>query len=207
MSEYSTSIHALTQVLPINSNDFQLNDKEIISLKYTDCIMILFHTDNIESQDLFKIWNDCASKGSGAKFGECNVVINKDIGEAFIKVKQDCNHPFNWVSVNQYPFILTYRGGWPQAFYNGNRTTNDILNYSLQLACKSCYTEKEQKFKGIEVDVNKEITLPNPKTPVLTTSTEFTNNNYRGYDPTKGVKDFGYKIPSSSGIAIPIVKK
>ena len=130
---------------------------------------------------LFEIWNDAASKNPGAKLAECNVMINKEIANAFITVKSDCNHPFYWAGVNQYPFILVYRGGWPQAFYNGNRTTLDIINYSLQLACKSCYTEKEQKFKGIGVDTSIQETSANPISPTPTKSTNFIGGNYRGY--------------------------
>lgn len=189
MTEYTSSIHASTQLISITSNDFLLSNRELITLKSLDCIIILFHTDNKESKDLFNIFQDCASKSSGIKFGECNVIINGEIGKSFIALKGMCDHPFNWVSVNQYPFILTYREGWPQAFYNGLRTSNDIINYSLQLACKACYTEKEQKYRGIEVDINKEISSSNPKLPELTKSTEFVNNNYRGYNTSLGEKD------------------
>ena len=181
MNNYSSSIQANIPIITLNNDNFTIGTKELICLKYSECYMILFHTNNIEEKKLFEIWNDAASKNPGAKLAECNVMINKEIANAFITVKSDCNHPFYWAGVNQYPFILVYRGGWPQAFYNGNRTTLDIINYSLQLACKSCYTEKEQKFKGIGVDTSIQETSANPTSPTPTKSTNFTGGNYRGY--------------------------
>ena len=190
-SNFSTSIHSTGSIKSLNGNDFNLDSKELISLKSEDCITILFHTDNEESKNLFTIWLDVASKGSGTVMGECNIIINTNIGDAFMKIKENCNHPFFWARLNQYPFILTYRGGWPQSFYNGNRDSQDILNYILMLACESCYMEKDQKFKGIDPGKILETSSANPTSPTPKTSTDFKGQNYRGYNESTGVVEKG----------------
>lgn len=202
---FTSSIQATNPILTYKDEDFTYSSKELICLKDNSCVMILFHTNNIEEKNLFDVWYDVSSKNPGAKLGECNTLINKSIAEAFVKVKQDCNHPFFWAGVNQYPFILVYRGGWPQAFYNGNRTTADILNYSLQLACKACYSEHTQTFKGVQVDYNKQITSDNPKEKDYKSSSEFKNSDYRGYRAIRGDEQISGP-PGSESKSTPINK-
>lgn len=185
----STSIRATILAKQITSDDFNLDSNEKISLKIKDCIIILFYIDNKESSDLLQIWLDVSSKNSGAVMGECNLNVNSKIQKAFLDIKGDCNHPFNWASIASYPFILTFRGGWPQAFYNGNRDSTNISNYILLEACTSCYTEKDDKFKGVTINIgeNKEIQgrkiFKQPDT-----SSDFNKETFTNY------KDLGVKI-------------
>ena len=100
-------------------DDFNLSSKDLITIKYDTCTLILFHVENEESIQLATIWADVARGIAGPIFAAVNMLTERKIAEAFTALKSDGNHPLHWASLRQYPFILVYRSGNPVAFYNG----------------------------------------------------------------------------------------
>lgn len=191
-----TSIPSQISMLPQNSfyqetvkslkeDDFSLAAKELVCLKYSNCILVLFYNNNRESGNMIKIWTQVAAQVAGPIFAACNLFTEKRVAEAFVDLNNHPNHPLYWAKMQQTPFILSYRGGWPQAFYNGARDVETIGDYALALACRSDYTEHEQLGYGQQAE-NREFTTFYERydKPPAKSSKDFTGeNSIRKYDP------------------------
>lgn len=134
----SDTIHKLTAA------DFNLTDKASITLKYDDCMLVLFHVENTESYQLAQIWSLVAKQIAGPIFAAINLLSEKAVVTAFTKLKSDGSNPLHWAALRQFPFILVYRSGWPVAVYNGPREVQAIIDYALTLACEANYYEPLQ---------------------------------------------------------------
>jgi hypothetical protein len=180
-------------VKQLYDSDFELNTKELICLKYEDCIMILFYADNIESTNLTEIWSAAASISVGAIFAACHIGMQRNIASSFAKLREIPSHPLYWARLQGYPFIMVYRRGFPVAFYNSERATQPIIDFSFTLACDSSYTEHENSFLSTEVDKNIQMTGPKSHSPLPSNNTNppprryssveyVVSNPLRGYD-------------------------
>lgn len=168
----------------LRETDFDLSSKELIKLNQEECILILFYIDNTESKNLAKIWIEAAAQISGPIFAACNMNIERKVAEAFVKINNNPDHPFNWAGLKQYPFILVYRSGWPKGFYNGSRTVEAIMDYSLTLACVVMYEEHKQLHQGVQPENNYEMPGLSSEPKIRTSSDEYKSTNpLRGYDP------------------------
>jgi len=173
-----------------SDTDFTVNSRELICINFDDCILILFYNNNIESTNLAKIWVDASSQTPGFIFGAVNLQTEKKIAENFAKLNSDPNHPYNWAALRQTPFILVYRKGWPTAFYNGSRSTQAIIDYTMTLACRADYHEHEQKGWSLKAESNIEISGINryetQKYGNITVPPRTTSENYTTTQPMRG---------------------
>ena len=189
-------------VKQLKDGDFTISSRELICLNYDDCILVLFYNDNQESTNLTTIWASAASQSAGTVFAGVHLSYEKKIAENFNKLNMDPNHPYFWARLQQMPFIIVYRRGWPVAFYNGNRSTQAIIDYSLTLACRAEYHEHDQKTWSSQAINNIEMSGTNNyeakkqggvTLPPRTLSEEYvTSKPMRGYAnkvPTKQVED------------------
>lgn len=138
-------VHRLTfsseTIKRLTADDFDLNSKEMIALKYDDCIIVLFHVENTESYQLADIWALAAQQVAGPVFAAINMLSERKVAEAFTRLKSDGSHPLHWAALRQYPFIMVYRKRWPVAVYNGPREVQALIDYALTLACEAGYYE------------------------------------------------------------------
>lgn len=125
----------------LTSDDFDLTSKEMVALKYDDCILVLFHVENTESYQLADIWALAAQQVAGPIFAAINMLSDRKVAEAFTRLKSDGSHPLHWAALRQYPFIMVYRKRWPVAVYNGPREVQALIDYALTLACEAGYYE------------------------------------------------------------------
>jgi hypothetical protein len=141
-------VHRLTfsseNIKRLTGEDFNINSKEIVTLKYDDCILVLFHGENTESYQIANIWALVAQQVAGPIFAGINLMNERRVAEAFMRLKSDGSNPLHWAALRQLPFILVYRKGWPVAVYNGPREVQAIIDYSLTLACEAGYYEIQQ---------------------------------------------------------------
>lgn len=134
----------------LTADDFDLTSKELITLKYDDCILVLFHVENTESYQLANIWALVAQQVAGPVFGAINMLSERRVAEAFTRLKSDGSNPFHWAALRQYPYILVYRKRWPVAVYNGPRDVQALIDYALTLACEAGYYEILQTGGGMQ---------------------------------------------------------
>lgn len=184
-------IHRLTfsseTVKQLTANDFDLDSKEMITLKYNDCMLVLFYVENTESYELADIWATVARQVSGPMFGAVNMLSERKVAGAFTRVKSDGSNPLHGAALRQYPFILIYRNRWPVASYNGKRNVQSIIDYSLTLACEAGYYELKQVGGGMQANPENNTTMESYQGFDLqdlgVNSTNY-NNSIRRFDPT-----------------------
>lgn len=185
-------LFAQSSVRQFRDSDFTINARELVCLNYDDCFLVLFYNSNDESLNLAKIWSDVAAQTPGFTFGAVQLEMEKQIAQNFARLNQDPNHPLHWAALQQTPFILVYRKGWPTAFYNGTRATQSIIDYTMTLACRADYHEHAQNTWSLQARTNIEMSGTNRyesqknggiRIPPRTTSEQFTvAEPYRGYD-------------------------
>ena len=191
----SKSFFSQRSVLQLSADYFALDSSVPIGLKYKNCMIVLFYAENAESRNLAQIIAITANESVGTLFAACNLAHETQIANAFRKLRESGSNPLRWASLRTVPFILTYRDGWPVAFYNGERAVQAILDWSLTLACNADYFEPKNEYAGQQATDNYEITGIKPYDPsAYTESLQFKGNeNLRGYDPTKGITLVGSK--------------
>lgn len=150
----------------LGADDFDLTSRESISLKYDDCVLVLFHVENTESYQLANIWALAAQQVAGPIFAAINLLSERKVAEAFTRVKSDGSHPLHWAALRQYPFIMVYRKRWPVAIYNGPREVQSIIDYALTLACQAGYYEIIQLGGGMQAENRVEMAPYNTYTDV-----------------------------------------
>lgn len=152
--------YATNKIKVLTETSFTLEDKMLIGLKYDDCIIVLFHTENKESHSLMKIYYLVAEQTPGPIYAECNVLLHNKVAEAFARVKMDGSHPLNPYSLHQWPVIIVYRKGMPVAVYNGESDVQTIIDWSLLLACRANYFEPIQEFASMQAEFRHDMPTP-----------------------------------------------
>lgn len=183
----TATIFASQSVKQLRENEFTLDSREKICLKYPDCVLVLFYSENRESKNIAGIWAQAAAQVAGPVFAACNLLQERRVAEAFTAISMDKTHPFSWARIQQIPFILVYQGGWPKAFFNGDRTVETFIDYSLTLACVGGYEEREQRSGGMEAENRYLMTQAAAYTPQRTISTQ--------YIGATGIRQYNAGIP------------
>lgn len=187
---------AQTSVLRLTEGDFNLATKELITLRYDDCMLVLFFAQNTESIELMKIWSLVAQQVAGPIFGACNMLTERRVAEAFTKLGS-YNTSLSWASLRGYPFIMAYQNSWPVGFYNGERAVQPLIDYSLTLACRSDYFEPKNLPAGMQAEANFEMPGWKQYDQARTTSLDYkVGDPIRGYDKTKKVTEVGSRTAS-----------
>lgn len=138
------------------SNTIENIDKEdfdnSINLKYKEPISICFYDETDDSQYMLRMFVNAADNVDGIKFGTVNMDVEKDILQKF-KDLDDEDNPYNWAKFTHLPFILSYRLGFPQAFYNGSMDMKSLEYYFENLSHIKGY--KEQKVVPISMKIDR----------------------------------------------------
>lgn len=169
----SQTLFAQEAVKQLREGDFALDSKSRITIKWEECMLVLFYVNNNESNKLAEVWSIAAHQITGPVFAACNLIVERKVAEAFTKLNSE-NSPLHWAALSSLPFILVYQNGWPVAFYNGERAVQPIVDYALTLACKGNYREDYQIAGGITVKENYEMGGYTQYYPPRTSSSQYT---------------------------------
>lgn len=129
----------------LKDEDFHHDDDTLVKLKIKECSLVLFYAETPEAKQLAILMANVARNAPGPMYASVNLQNEKKTAQAFTKLNTEMNHPYYWARLRKTPFIMVYRDGWPQAFYNGNISTQALINYSLNKACVYSYNEKDQR--------------------------------------------------------------
>ena len=195
---YRTTFSSDT-VKRLTKDDFDLDSKDLITLKHDECVLVLFYVENTESMQLVNIWALAAQQIAGPVFAAVNVLSERAVAEAFTKLKSVGNHSLHWAAIKQFPFILVYRNGYPAAFYNGSREVQAIIDYALTLACEAGYYEHVQIPGSMQAEARVDMDRPgayNPidpgSIPIRKSSVEFVSTQpIRRFVPTTTLTEVG----------------
>ena len=97
-----------------------------------------------------------ADNVEGIKFGVVNGCMNNKVIERF-KTLTDEDNPYYWAKYSHLPFILTYRSGYPQAFYNGSVDSKSLEFFFENLSHVKGY--KEQNITPVILNHDENIYL------------------------------------------------
>ncbi len=147
----TATIFAQQSVHQLTNEDFNLNTKDSITLKWDDCIIVLFYDEGPESKELVEIFAIAANQVSGPIFSACNIFLSKNVAKAFTNLNMT-NSTYKPFALKGVPFIITYQQGYPIGFYNGDRQVQALVDFSLTLACRSDYYEPLQLPSGKTID-------------------------------------------------------
>ena len=111
----------------LKEHDFDLDSKNLITIKHNDCMFVLFYNNSIDNK-LIKIWSLASQLVVGPIFCACNLTHEKKVFDAFTKLRPD-NNSLHWAHLKDIPFILVYHNGWPISFYNGEYAIQSIIDY------------------------------------------------------------------------------
>ena len=140
----------IVKVKELQPNDFYLGSRTPTMLKDQACTIVLFYLpDDPTSEELKDIWAALAARLAGIQFAAVNGSKQSEIMKAFTEIGGDPDHPLYPFTVAGFPTIMVFRKGWSQAFYNGNRTFDDLQAYSLELAWKEGYYEPGNTYIGV----------------------------------------------------------
>lgn len=176
------SLFAQDSVKRLSSSDFNLDTPEKITLKIPECTIVLFYGQNAESTSLARIWSLVAQQTAGPVLAATNIIADPKIAQAMTEIRGMGSHPYHWAAMKGYPFILTYRSGYPVAFYNGERSVQALTDWAMSLACQANYYERYDLSAGVRIDNTNEFKMPSPQqypsndnsNPVRTQSNQFT---------------------------------
>lgn len=195
----NATIFSQNAVKVLTADDFNLHSKEPITLKWDDCILVLFYGNNTESINLARIWTVAARSVAGPIFAAVNISVHRQIAEAFTKIKM-VNSPLRPYALKGFPTIITYQNGWPVGVYNGERAVQPIVDFSMTLACQPYYSEPHQLATGVQVDADYEMGGFKYHKP-NTSSVQFkVGDGFRGYNPRQPITLAG--TAQASGQAI-----
>ena len=185
-SMLTTTHFVQPSVLTLTAIDFHLDTREMVTLKYDDCLLVLFYTENTESRELMKIWSIAADQISGPIFAACHMLLEKKVADAFVSIGR-INTSLSWASLKGYPFILIYQNGWPVGSYNGDRGVQQIIDFALTLACSPTYFEPIIRPGGMQAENNY----------IMPGWEEYNNRNTSSlqYSSSTPIRGYNSKIP------------
>ena len=184
------TLFAQDSVKQIHQSDFvDLESDTKINIIYRECMLVLFYASNIESKNLTSIWSVAAKNTVGPVFAACNLMVEKKVAEGFASLNMQ-NGALHWAALKTVPYIIVYQNGWPIAFYNGERSVQALVDFSLTLACRADYHEPINLYAGLTVDDNNNIGISGvtqygvSTDPFRKDSLKYLGNeNIRGYNP------------------------
>ena len=136
----------------IKDSDFESS----INIKFKDPINICFYGEDQDSQHTLRSFVSAAHNVEGLKFGVVNAYMSDKIIKRF-KMLDDEDNPYHWARYTHLPFILTYRSGFPQAFYNGSVNDKSLEYFFENLSHVKGY--KEQNIVPIKLEHDENIYL------------------------------------------------
>ena len=144
------SVFPYLRVKELNSNDFYIGSRTPTMLKDPNPTVILFYSpNNQESLELAPIWARLAERVAGVTMAAVNVLQNETLMKEFQATNNNLDHPLAPYAISGVPTILVYRDGWPQAYYNGEKSEEAILQWIFVLAVKVGYKEPDTRYTGI----------------------------------------------------------
>jgi hypothetical protein len=134
-----------------DKEDFSLERNDLICITNKEYInknvIVLFYKksdkkENKISTIFSKIGN--MMKSVNLNFVMCAVDVIPGLEKEFHHIMTDRDHPYNWIknrptveeNESKFPFILLYRKGFPQSFYEGNLDEKSFMEFCMNITVK-----------------------------------------------------------------------
>ncbi len=196
------SLFSIDTIKRMGANDFVLDSNYKIGLKWSDCIILLFYSENQESHDLAYIFAVVSQQVVGPVMAACNLYAERDVAKAFTEIAGMGTHMFHWAGMQEIPFIMVYRNGIPVGIYNGDPSVTALTDWVMTLACKANYYDTKRLTASVQVEgafqlgsVPEDYTEKSATNKIRHKSIEYhTDKPIRGYNPNMEVSYEGSEI-------------
>jgi hypothetical protein len=153
------------RVRELQNEDFALDSTEGMTLFAEGCSIVLFYNNNATSEGLMEIWADLSAQFLDVNFFGVNLTQRRDIAKRIGQIRNDANHMFNKFTLAKAPYIIAYRESndpkvsYPQAFYNGIYSTEELANWISEYGCQPGYTEYVSDTYDAPIQVEKNVVI------------------------------------------------
>ena len=203
MTDTFSQIFGKQSVKELTAEDFMLDYDPPIRLRFNDCMLILFHNGNSESQIWARLWAAIGAQIPTPVFARLDLIREKKVAAAFTAIRSKPG-PFSRFGLEGYPVVLAYQGGVPVGFYNGDRDMQAMANYAVTTACRPGYLEPIQIVKGVHIDQSYEMG-GYTESPRLVDSLQFVaGKSIRDYNPATGIRATPTQAAPAQGPAAPV---
>lgn len=122
-------------------HDFDLESKTLITLNIDEeheknkapyLVLFMKETNQNSKKYLEQFLNLAMQiKDDKCEIAFVNLEFEEKVLENFKKLgTKDCmDHPYCWARFTETPFIMVYRDGWPQGFYNGSVNPKNMSDF------------------------------------------------------------------------------
>jgi hypothetical protein len=133
-----------------NKEDFSLERNDLICITNKEYmnknILVLFYKKSDKKDNkIINIFNKVGNiiKNVNLNFIICSVESITGLEKAFQNIANDRDHPYHWIKnrpkyddESKLPFILLYRKGFPQSFYEGGFDEKSFMDFCMNITVK-----------------------------------------------------------------------
>lgn len=140
-----------------NSSDFSLENRHIICIANKEYLnkniaLLFYKKSDRKDKPIYEVFTKVGNslKLVNLNFISCPVDSIPGFEKKFHEIASDSDHPYNWIknkpkneekdsdtSLIKFPFILMYRKGFPQGFYEGPIDEKSFREYCIQFSVKT----------------------------------------------------------------------
>jgi hypothetical protein len=133
-----------------NKEDFSLERNDLICITNKEYVnknvLVLFYKKSDKKDNkIITIFNKVGNniKNINLNFVLCPIESISGLEKAFQHITNDRDHPYHWIrnkpkleDDSKFPFILLYRKGFPQSFYEGNIEEKSFMDFCMNITVK-----------------------------------------------------------------------
>ena len=152
------------------NDDFNINSRTFIDLLYCEDdeklkeitkdnlrpYFILFMADsNKASKNYLNVWLQLAQeiKDDKCYLGFCNLDYEIAVKGVFKLLSDQPDHPYFWARFLEVPFMMVYRDGFPQGFYNGSIDLKSLTEFCTDyVSLKGAQIDKRHLLRSENLD-------------------------------------------------------
>jgi hypothetical protein len=136
--------------------DFSLESRHLICIANRDyinknAIILFYKKSDKKDKIIYEVFNKVGNtlKILNLNFISCAVDQIPGLEKTFQEIANDPDHPYNWIKnkpkneeseSSRFPFMIVYRKGFPQCFYEGPIEEKEFRDFCIQTAVKSDFT-------------------------------------------------------------------
>ena len=150
-------------------SDFSHENRHLICISNKDfmnknVILLFYKKSDRKDKQIYEIFTKVGNslKFVNLNFVSCAVDTIPGLEKTFQEIASDIDHPYHWIrnrpkneekdsdisGTVRFPFILVYRKGFPQCFYEGPLEESEFRDYCIQITVKSDFVNQIHGSSG-----------------------------------------------------------
>ena len=133
-------------------SDFSFENRHLICISNKDflnknVVLLFYKKSDRKDKHIYEVFSKVGNslKIVNLNFVCCAVDTIPGLEKTFQEIAADSDHPYHWIKNKReneiggnikFPFILIYRKGFPQCFYEGSLEESEFRDYCIQMSIK-----------------------------------------------------------------------